>query len=85
MRDRRRFDVITNSRGRKLEEYLASKQLHITNEESERTTFHNSRGSSNIDLTITNNKLISYVNRWEISSEESLSDLTTSNIKLEQE
>ena len=67
-------DVITNSRGRKLEEYLASKQLHIINEESERTTFHNSRGSSNIDLTITNNNLLSDVNGWEISSEESLSD-----------
>jgi hypothetical protein len=68
------YDVIKNSRGRKLEEYLASKQLHIINEESERSTFHNSRGSSNIDLTIINNNLISDVNGWEISSEESLSD-----------
>ena len=68
------YDVITNSRGRKLEEYLASKQLHIIKEESERSTFHNSRGSSNIDLNITNNNLLSDVNEWEISSEESLSD-----------
>jgi len=48
-------DIKTNSRGKKMEEYLASKQLHIINEESGRFTFHNSRGSSKIDLTITNN------------------------------
>jgi hypothetical protein len=66
-------DVITNPRDRKLEEYLASNQLHIIDEESERSTFHNSRGSSNIHLTITNN-LITAVNEWEISAEESLSD-----------
>jgi len=64
----------TNSRGRKLEEYLASKHLHILNEESDRSTFLNSRGSSNIDLTITNNNLIAAVNEREISEEESLSD-----------
>jgi hypothetical protein len=81
-------DVITNCRGRKLEEYLASKHLylaskqlylaskhlHLINEESERSTFHNSRGSSNIDLTISNNNLLSDVSGWEVSSEESLSD-----------
>jgi hypothetical protein len=35
-------DVKTNSRSRKMEEYLASKQLHIINEESERFTFQTS-------------------------------------------
>jgi len=49
---------ITNPRGKKLEEYLASRHLHIVNEESERNTFHNKIGSSNIDLTITNDNLI---------------------------
>jgi hypothetical protein len=67
-------DIITNSRGKKLEEYLGSRQLHIIKEESERFTFHNSRGSSNIDLTITNNNLIAGMNEWEISAEESCSD-----------
>ena len=38
-------DVKTNSRGRKMEEYLANKQLHVINEETDRFTFHNSRGS----------------------------------------
>jgi hypothetical protein len=67
------YDVI-NSRGRKLEEYLASKHLHLINKESEISTFHNSRGSSNTDLTITNNNLLSDVSGREVSSEESLSD-----------
>jgi len=67
-------DKITNSRGKKLEEYLASRYLHIINEESEMFTFHNSRGSSNIDLTITNNNLIADVHEWEISEEESCLD-----------
>jgi len=35
--------------------------------------FHNSMGSSNIDLTITNDKLILDIIEWEISTEESLS------------
>ena len=67
-------DSKTNSWGRKLEEYLVSKHLHIINEESERPTFFNSRGSSNIDLTIVNNNLIAEVKDWGISNEESLSD-----------
>ena len=67
-------DILTNTRGKKLEEYLASKQLHIINEESESTTFHSRRGTSNIDLTITNNRLLRAVNGWEISSEDSCSD-----------
>ena len=67
-------DKITNPRGKKLEEYLASRHLHIINEESETYTFHNSRGSSNIDLTITNDNLITDMHEWEISEEESCSD-----------
>ena len=67
-------NVKTTSRRRKLEEYLASKQLHIINEKSDSFTFHNSRGLSNTDLTITNNNLIAAVNEWEISAEESISD-----------
>ena len=46
-----------NPRGKKLEEYLASRHLQRVNEESERNNFHNRRGSSNIDL-ITNDSLI---------------------------
>jgi len=49
----------TNARGRILEEFLLSKHLHIMNEESTLTTFLNSRGSSNIDLTVISNQLFS--------------------------
>jgi hypothetical protein len=38
------------------------------------SSFHNSRGSSNIDQTIINKNLITDVNDWEISTEESCSD-----------
>jgi hypothetical protein len=36
--------------------------------------FHNSRGSSNIDLTVAINNLIAAINEWEISAEETCSD-----------
>jgi len=67
-------DVKTNSRSRKIEEYLANKQLHIINEESDWFTFSNTRGSSNIDLTTANNNLIAAVSGWEVTAEKSLSD-----------
>ena len=54
--------------------YLAGSQLHIINEEKERSTFNNTRGVSNIDLTIVNNNLLTDVHDWEISGEDSLSE-----------
>jgi len=51
-------DLLTNRRGRTLEEHLMSKQMHIMNEESHLTTFRSSRGTSNIDLTTINNQLL---------------------------
>jgi hypothetical protein len=50
-----------------MEEYIISKNLHIMNEGSERTTFLNIRGSSYIDLTIVNNQLFKALKNWEIS------------------
>jgi len=76
-------DVKTNSRGRKMEEYVARKQLHIINEESDRFTFHNSRGLSNIDLTITNNNLVAAVNERESEQKRVHPTTIISNIKLE--
>jgi len=52
------LDCQTNQRGKTMEEYNISKNLNIMNEESELTTFQNRRGSSNIDLTIVNNQLL---------------------------
>jgi len=57
-RSRTWHDKLTNGRGKKLEEFLISNQLFIMNEDSEMNTFQGSRGSSNIDLTICNNKLL---------------------------
>ena len=49
-------DSLTNRKGELLEEYLKSKQLNIINEESSLTNFNGGRGTSNIDITITNNQ-----------------------------
>ena len=67
-------DILTNRRGKMLEEFLMSKQLHILNEESCLTTFRSSRGTSNIDLTVINNHALDTVREWEISDQESCSD-----------
>jgi hypothetical protein len=66
--------VLTNSRGKVLEEFLASNQLHIINEDSTKTTFQSSRRSSNIDVTIVNNQMLAAIKDWEISEEECFSD-----------
>ena len=42
--------------------------------QQQRSTFNNTRGVSNIDLTIVNNNLLTDVHDWEISEEDSLSD-----------
>jgi len=44
------------------------------NEESERITFQSRRGSSNIDLTVINNRLLQNFHDWEIIEDESCSD-----------
>jgi len=67
-------DVITNRRGKILEEFLMSMKLHIINEESCYTTFRNSRGASNIDLTDTYNQALDIVREWVISDQESCPD-----------
>jgi hypothetical protein len=65
---------MTNTRGRILEILLVSKQLYIMNEESVDTIIRNSRGASNVDLTIISNQLLITVVEWEISEQESYSD-----------
>jgi hypothetical protein len=67
-------DVLTNKRGRILEEFLLCKQLHIVNEESCCTTFRTSRGASNIDLTVLNNQALDVISDWGIYDQESCSD-----------
>jgi hypothetical protein len=78
-------DKQTNARGRKLEEYLLSRDLNIMNEESDLTTYQSRRGRSNIDLTIINNCILKHFKDWEISTEDSCSDHNIIKFKLEQE
>ena len=76
------YDVTTNHRGKLLQEFLARNQLHIINEESTRTTFQSSRGTSNIDITITNNQMLADINDWQILEVESASDHNIINFTL---
>ena len=41
-----------------MEEFIASNQLYIINEDGPRRTFESTRGESNIDLTIANNHML---------------------------
>ena len=68
------YDVITNKRGRALEESLISRQLYTAKEESCYKTFQSGRGASNIDLTILNNQAIEIISDWTIHDHESCSD-----------
>jgi sugar/nucleoside kinase (ribokinase family) len=47
-------DTITNQRGKILEEFLTCNDLYVLNETTETPTFQSNRGSSHIDITITN-------------------------------
>jgi len=67
-------DVLTNKRGKTLEEFLISKRLHIANEESRYTTLETCRGASNIDLTVLNNTAIKFLQDWTVGDRESCSD-----------
>jgi hypothetical protein len=46
-----------------MEDFVASNQLHIINEERTFKTFQSSRGESNIDLTITNNRILANIQK----------------------
>jgi len=74
-------DIQTNSIGRILEEFLLSKHLHLMNEESNLTTFLNSRGSSNIDLTVINNHLLRAVQHWKSVTKKAVLITVSSNLQ----
>ena len=57
-----------------MEGIVVSNQLHILNEERTLTTFQSTRGESNIDLNISNNKMLAHIWKCDISEEESSSD-----------
>jgi hypothetical protein len=67
-------DILTNKRGKVIEEFLISRHLHIANEESHYTTFQTCRGPSNIDLTVINNTALKILQDWNMYDQESFSD-----------
>jgi alkylated DNA nucleotide flippase Atl1 len=66
-------DVLTNNRGKKLEEFIINEQLHIANEESS-YTFQTERGASNIYLRVLNTQAVDYIKDWAMHEQESCSD-----------
>ena len=62
-------DRITNHRGRMMEDFLASNQLHILNEGRTTKNFQSSRGKSNLDLTIANSQMVANIVNWDLSEE----------------
>jgi hypothetical protein len=68
------FDKHTNARGRTMEEYIITKDLHILNTENGIPSFETNRGRSWIDLTLCNSKLAPNVRRWTCGEEESCAD-----------
>jgi hypothetical protein len=77
-------DTTTNNRGKQLEEYIISKQIHIMNEPGTKTTFENRIGKSNIGLTLATSNALGRIRDWKISDEESNSDhsIITHGIKM---
>jgi len=67
-------DMLTNKRGKTLEEFLISRQLHLANEDSCCTTFRTCHGASNINLTVLNNQAIDFISDWAVHDQESCSD-----------
>jgi len=67
-------DVIRNKRGRLLEDFFVGNRLHIINEDSRLTNFESNRGNTNVDLTLTDNKMVCLVKEWQCNEQESFSD-----------
>jgi len=68
------FDKYTNARGRTMEEYKITRDLHIVNTDSSIQSFEINRGRSWIDLTLCNSKLSQNIRRWTCGEEESCAD-----------
>jgi len=79
-------DVLTNKRGRILEEFVINNRIHIVNKDSQLTTFESTRGTSNVDFTIADNKMVTLLNKWQCNVQESFSDhwIITFNIEEKQ-
>jgi DNA-binding helix-hairpin-helix protein with protein kinase domain len=79
------YYTITNRRGRVFEAFLISKRLHIANEDSARTTFESTRGTSNVDLTVADSKIVNLLNTWQCNEQEVFSDHRYINFCIEEQ
>jgi hypothetical protein len=70
-RSKKRHDVITNKRGRKLKEFVVSNNIHIVNYDSKLAT---EVPASNVDLTIADNKMATVLNTRQCNEQELFSD-----------
>ena len=68
------FDTFTNQRGRKMEDFLITHDLHLINIDNGVPTFETNRGRSRVDLTLATGSLSRYINKWTIGEQESCSD-----------
>ena len=73
-RSRLWYDKYTNARGRTLEDYIITRDLHILNKETGIPSFETNRGHSWIDLTLCNSKLTQNIRTWTCGEEESCAD-----------
>ena len=69
-------DTKTNNRGKHLEDYIISKQLHIMKEPSTKITYESRTDKTNIDLTLVTNNLVRRITDWKTSDEECNSDIS---------
>ncbi|KAG7196382.1 hypothetical protein KM043_018806 [Ampulex compressa] len=61
-------------RGEALEDFISQHQLFILNSPSDAHTFDNLRGKTNIDVTLTNNRVFRRTSKWEIRPHATISD-----------
>ena len=68
------YDILTNQRGKPLEEFIITSGLILMNEERGIPTFETRRGRSWMDLTVCNSNIAKSTSEWTCGEVESLSD-----------
>lgn len=68
-------------RGRLLEEFLLGTNVGVLNQHSEWFTFSGARGSSDIDVTVANDRFLRYEPSWEVLPEVGISDHNLIRVK----
>lgn len=64
----------TDDRGRELEEFIGEQNLHVIKKPDQAPTFFNSRGQSNIDVTIVTINMLNHISKWNVTPNCEISD-----------